>query len=142
MNSKLKFVLFMLIPSVFSTTAIAVMNIDASDHPFSDVIHIVIPLICAALYAIAIIGLIMFYKYKPCNIKAAPAGFALTPLPCLFYELIASSDMRYWGTLVLIIVFTVPFTIAACITTGIVNRREERRMVSEIKKKTIKLENE
>lgn len=88
------------------------------------------------LYSLTIIGLVLFYKFRPCSLWILPFGFAL-PVPiCYVKDMMINSEwLTYIGTGLTTVYYSIPFiiiSVSIAITLTIRKYKLKRRCSNEI----------
>lgn len=77
------------------------------------------------LYFITIIGLIIFYKFRPCNMWILPLGFLLPVAVCYMNDTLNNSEwLTYLDTTLVTIYYSIPFIIITVILALVHTRRK------------------
>ena len=79
---------------------------------------------------ITIVGIILFFKFKPCNFFALLLGLLMSPLLVFICCKHHSWLFKYWHTWVSIFVYALPFALISTIVFIIIRRKNKRKAVS------------
>ena len=124
--------LTLLMPSLLCVTWIYL----ASNHNMMN--HdLVLLIISIAAYMISVAGIVLHVKFKPFNVWLVPISFLISPILVYLYEHPGGGFLPFIGTGIVLVLYTIPFTLISVITAIVVSAsslKTEKRCRSWTKK--------
>lgn len=80
------------------------------------------------IYVITAVGMILFFKFKPCGFWALLAGLLASPIFIYIYEYNTFSYvMKYFGTWLVTVFYDLPFSLISLIVFAVMRAKSYRK---------------